>query len=133
MLYILQVLEPNFSPLKVFGLSFLYLIRSSYFQQIEEDVQKYTKQILELRSTITNFKTKEMTELSKFHRDVESVLENLTDESQVGLENSCLYGFHFNSLHCCNWFFHLHHGKQILLLHRCYHGLKDSPQRSWKL
>ncbi|QCD84315.1 hypothetical protein DEO72_LG2g4667 [Vigna unguiculata] len=57
--------------------------RSSYFQQILEDVQKYTKQILELRSTISNFKTKDMTELAKFHKDVESVLENLTDESQV--------------------------------------------------
>ncbi|XP_068466950.1 uncharacterized protein At4g04980-like isoform X2 [Phaseolus vulgaris] len=57
--------------------------RSSYFQQIEEDVQNYTKQILELRSTITNFKTKDMTELAKFHKDVELVLENLTDESQV--------------------------------------------------
>ncbi|KAK7412311.1 hypothetical protein VNO78_03764 [Psophocarpus tetragonolobus] len=57
--------------------------RSSYFQQIEEDVQKYTKQIVELRSAITNFKTKDMTELIKFHKDVESVLENLTDESQV--------------------------------------------------
>ncbi|CAI8591197.1 unnamed protein product [Vicia faba] len=57
--------------------------RSSYFQQIEEDVQKYTKHITELRSTITKFKTSEMTELIKFHKDVESVLENLTDESQV--------------------------------------------------
>ncbi|KAL2343994.1 hypothetical protein Fmac_005279 [Flemingia macrophylla] len=57
--------------------------RSSYFQQIEEDVQKYTNQIIELRSTITNFKTKDMTELIKFHKEVESVLENLTDESQV--------------------------------------------------
>ncbi|WJX46198.1 hypothetical protein P8452_33020 [Trifolium repens] len=57
--------------------------RSSYFIQIEEDVQKYTKQIIELRSKITNFKTNDMTELSKFHRDVESILENLTDESQV--------------------------------------------------
>ncbi|WJX26582.1 hypothetical protein P8452_15484 [Trifolium repens] len=57
--------------------------RSSYFQQIEEDVQKYTKHILELRCSITNFKTKEMTELIKFHKDVESVLEKLTDESQV--------------------------------------------------
>lgn len=57
--------------------------RSSYFQQIEEDVQKYTEQIVELRSSITNFKTKEMTELIKFHKEVESVLENLTDESQV--------------------------------------------------
>ncbi|XP_029125216.1 uncharacterized protein At4g04980 [Cajanus cajan] len=57
--------------------------RSSYFQQIEEDVQKYTEQIIELRSSITNFKTKEMAELIKFHKEVESVLENLTDESQV--------------------------------------------------
>ncbi|OIW13679.1 hypothetical protein TanjilG_08021 [Lupinus angustifolius] len=57
--------------------------RSSYFQQIEEDVQKYTKQIIELRPSITNFKTNEMTKLIKFHRDVESILENLTDESQV--------------------------------------------------
>ncbi|XP_057433780.1 uncharacterized protein At4g04980-like isoform X2 [Lotus japonicus] len=57
--------------------------RSSYFQQIEADVQKYTKQIIELRSSITNFKTKDMTELIKFHKDAESVLENLTDESQV--------------------------------------------------
>ncbi|GAU40315.1 hypothetical protein TSUD_64800 [Trifolium subterraneum] len=59
------------------------LKRSSYFIQIEEDVQKYTKQIIELQSKITNFKTNNMTELSKFHRDVESILENLTDESQV--------------------------------------------------
>ncbi|AES63765.2 hydroxyproline-rich glycoprotein family protein, putative [Medicago truncatula] len=57
--------------------------RSSYFQQIEEDVQKYTKHIIELRSSITNFKTKEMTELIKFHKEVESVFEKLTDESQV--------------------------------------------------
>ncbi|KAK7302744.1 hypothetical protein RJT34_13640 [Clitoria ternatea] len=57
--------------------------RSSYFLQIEEDVQRYTKHIIELRSAITNFKTKEMTELVKFHKDVESILENLTDESQV--------------------------------------------------
>ncbi|KAE9607198.1 hypothetical protein Lalb_Chr09g0327531 [Lupinus albus] len=57
--------------------------RSSYFQQIEEDVQKYTKEIINLRSTITDFKTKDLTELSKFHKDVETILENLTDESQV--------------------------------------------------
>ncbi|KAL2341927.1 hypothetical protein Fmac_009867 [Flemingia macrophylla] len=57
--------------------------RSSYFQQIEDDVRRYTNQIIELRSAIANFKTKDMTELIKFHKDVESVLENLTDESQV--------------------------------------------------
>ncbi|XP_061349458.1 uncharacterized protein At4g04980-like [Gastrolobium bilobum] len=57
--------------------------RSSYFQQIEEDVQKYTKQIIELRPKISNFNTKDMKELIKFHKDVESVLEKLTDESQV--------------------------------------------------
>jgi len=69
----------------IFDFLGLYFTRSSYFQQIEEDVQKYTKHIIELRSSITNFKTKEMTELIKFHKEVESVLEKLTDESQVSL------------------------------------------------
>jgi len=71
----------------------LFFTRSSYFQQIEEDVQRYTKQITELRSAITNFKTKDMIELVKFHKDVESVLENLTDESQVSLETTFMYYF----------------------------------------
>lgn len=75
------MLEPNVSFLNVF--SFLTSIRSSYFIQIEEDVQKYTKQIVELRPKITNFKTNNMTELSNFQKDVESILEKLTDESQV--------------------------------------------------
>ncbi|XP_028775516.1 uncharacterized protein At4g04980-like [Neltuma alba] len=57
--------------------------RSSYFQQIEEDVKKYSKQITEMRSSISNFKTNDMTELVNFHKVIESVLENLTDESQV--------------------------------------------------
>ncbi|KAF7840247.1 uncharacterized protein G2W53_002545 [Senna tora] len=57
--------------------------RSSYFLQIEEDVQKYTNQITVLSRSITTFKSNEMTDLVKFHREVESVLENLTDESQV--------------------------------------------------
>ncbi|MED6112191.1 hypothetical protein PIB30_059472 [Stylosanthes scabra] len=57
--------------------------RSTYFQQIEEDVQKYTKEIQELRSVLTNMKIKDMAELKKSHRQVESVLEKLTDESQV--------------------------------------------------
>ncbi|MED6156705.1 hypothetical protein PIB30_016861 [Stylosanthes scabra] len=57
--------------------------RSSYFQQIEEDVQKYTKEIQELRSVLTNMKIKDMAELNKSHRHVESVLEKLSDESQV--------------------------------------------------
>ncbi|KAK4271497.1 hypothetical protein QN277_020186 [Acacia crassicarpa] len=57
--------------------------RSSYFQQIEEDVKKYSKQITEMRSSISNFKTNDMIELANFHKAIESVLENLTDESQV--------------------------------------------------
>ena len=76
-----QVLKPNISPLSIV----IFTTRSSYFQQIE-DVQRYTKQIIELRSAITNFRTNDMTELIKFHKDVESVLENLTDESQMSLE-----------------------------------------------
>lgn len=58
-------------------------LRSAYFQQIEEDVQKYAKSITELRSVISTFKTKDMAELIKFHKNVECILENLTDESQV--------------------------------------------------
>ncbi|XWS18355.1 hypothetical protein CRYUN_Cryun32bG0036700 [Craigia yunnanensis] len=57
--------------------------RSAYFQQIEEDVEKYAKSITELKTVISTFNTKDMTELLKFHKHVESILENLTDETQV--------------------------------------------------
>ncbi|XP_061982779.1 uncharacterized protein At4g04980-like [Populus nigra] len=57
--------------------------RSAYFQQIEEDVQKHAKAVTELKATISSFKTKDLTELIKFHKHVESILENLTDETQV--------------------------------------------------
>lgn len=57
--------------------------RSSYFRQIEEDVQKHEKLILEMKSDIGSFKPKDMTELMKFHQRVERNLEVLTDESQV--------------------------------------------------
>ncbi|KAF8093341.1 hypothetical protein N665_0384s0027 [Sinapis alba] len=57
--------------------------KSAYFQQILEDVAKYMKSINELKIEITKFQTKDMTELLTFHRRVESVLEKLTDETQV--------------------------------------------------
>ncbi|KAK8612615.1 hypothetical protein V6N13_092726 [Hibiscus sabdariffa] len=57
--------------------------RSTYFIQIEEDVKKYEKQIKEIKTSISTFKTKDMSELIKFHKSVESILENLTDETQV--------------------------------------------------
>ncbi|KAE8689508.1 Toll-Interleukin-Resistance domain family protein [Hibiscus syriacus] len=57
--------------------------RSTYFIQIEEDAKKYEKPIKELKTTISTFKTSDMSELIKFHKYVESILENLTDESQV--------------------------------------------------
>ncbi|XVF87530.1 hypothetical protein PTKIN_Ptkin18bG0127600 [Pterospermum kingtungense] len=57
--------------------------RSAYFQQIEEDVEKYAKLITELKSAISAFNTSDMSELLKFHKEVESILENLTDETQV--------------------------------------------------
>ncbi|XP_062162974.1 uncharacterized protein At4g04980-like isoform X2 [Alnus glutinosa] len=57
--------------------------RSAYFQQIEEDVQKYAKSITDLKLTINTFQTKDMAELIKFHKTIESILEHLTDESQV--------------------------------------------------
>src|ERR1044072_7009788 len=45
-----------------------------------------------------NFKTSELTELIKFHKDVESILENLTDESQVCSENLYILGLAYHSL-----------------------------------
>ncbi|KAK9131697.1 hypothetical protein Scep_011225 [Stephania cephalantha] len=57
--------------------------RSAYFQQIEEDVEKYSKTIMELRGSINSFSTNDMEELLKFHQNVECHLEKLTDETQV--------------------------------------------------
>ncbi|KAL3509411.1 hypothetical protein ACH5RR_028812 [Cinchona calisaya] len=57
--------------------------RSAYFHQIEEDVQKHSQMITELKDAIKSFKTKDMAELLKFHRHVEKLLEELSDETQV--------------------------------------------------
>ncbi|XP_057537487.1 uncharacterized protein At4g04980 [Amaranthus tricolor] len=57
--------------------------RSSYFQQIEEDVEKHGKTIKEMQGALSSFQTKDMNELFKFYQEVESKLEVLTDESQV--------------------------------------------------
>ncbi|XP_010103785.2 uncharacterized protein At4g04980 [Morus notabilis] len=57
--------------------------RSAYFQQIEEDVQKHSKSILEIKAALNSFKTKDMSELVKFHKYVEQHLEKLSDETQV--------------------------------------------------
>ena len=57
--------------------------RSAYFQQIEEDVKKHAMPITELITSISAFQSPDMNELLIFLKKVESVLENLTDESQV--------------------------------------------------
>lgn len=57
--------------------------RSAYFQQIEEDVKNHAKAITELKPSISTFQSSDMNELLKFHKHVESILEHLTDESQV--------------------------------------------------
>ncbi|KDP39350.1 hypothetical protein JCGZ_01107 [Jatropha curcas] len=57
--------------------------RSTYFQQIEEDIQKYAKPILELKVAINSFQTNDMVKLLKFRNNVESILAVLIDESQV--------------------------------------------------
>ncbi|XP_073009416.1 uncharacterized protein At4g04980-like isoform X2 [Typha latifolia] len=57
--------------------------RSAYFRLIEEDVEKYAASILDLKSSITTFPSKNMAELLKFHQYVEQCLECLTDETQV--------------------------------------------------
>lgn len=59
--------------------------RSSYFRQIEEDVEKHSASILKMISSLNSFKTKDMKELSRFHQNIEQVLEKLTDETQVEL------------------------------------------------
>ncbi|XP_043687437.1 formin-like protein 3 [Telopea speciosissima] len=57
--------------------------RSSYFQQIEEDIKNYAKSINEVKKDLNSFQTKDMAEMLKFHQQVEKQLEKLTDESQV--------------------------------------------------
>ncbi|XP_044484164.1 formin-like protein 5 isoform X3 [Mangifera indica] len=57
--------------------------RSSYFQQIEEDIKNHSKTILELKVAISSFKAKDMAMLVKFQKKIDSFLEVLTDESQV--------------------------------------------------
>ncbi|CAA7020794.1 unnamed protein product [Microthlaspi erraticum] len=60
--------------------------KSPYFQKIEADVQMYKKAINELKTEITRFGSKDMAELQRFHRYVESVLEKLTDETKIRKE-----------------------------------------------
>ncbi|KAI7736261.1 hypothetical protein M8C21_022711, partial [Ambrosia artemisiifolia] len=57
--------------------------RSSYFQQIEEDVINYSNSIKEVKAALITFQTTDMDELLNFHKFVESHLEKLTDETQV--------------------------------------------------
>lgn len=61
----------------------LCFLRSTYFQQIEEDVRKHAKSIMNITAAINSFQTKDMAELIKFHKYVEQHLEQLTDETQV--------------------------------------------------
>ncbi|KAM0000993.1 putative protein CHUP1 [Helianthus debilis subsp. tardiflorus] len=57
--------------------------RSSYFQQIEEDVKNYSNSIKEVQVELIKFQTTDMDELISFHKYVESHLEKLSDETQV--------------------------------------------------
>lgn len=59
------------------------LVRSTYFQQIEEDVKNHAKSVRELKAAINSFTNSDMFELQNFHKNVESHLEKLTDETQV--------------------------------------------------
>ncbi|PRQ30193.1 hypothetical protein RchiOBHm_Chr5g0021911 [Rosa chinensis] len=60
-----------------------YFLISAYFQQIEEDVLQYSKALTDMRTTLSFFQTKDMNELLEFHKKLESILEHLTDETQV--------------------------------------------------
>ncbi|KAL2931962.1 hypothetical protein RDABS01_037372 [Bienertia sinuspersici] len=57
--------------------------RSTYFQQIEEDIKKHGKEIKEIQVSLYKFETKDMDALLKFYQQVELKLDVLTDESQV--------------------------------------------------
>ncbi|XP_031092919.1 uncharacterized protein At4g04980-like [Ipomoea triloba] len=57
--------------------------RSAYFQLIEEDVSNHHQEIIQLRSAIHSFQTKDMQKLLQFHKEVEEQLEKLIDETKV--------------------------------------------------
>lgn len=57
--------------------------RSSYFRKIEDDVQKHATSIMEVKSGLESFETRDMQKLLRFHESIEARLEHLTDESQV--------------------------------------------------
>ncbi|KAF6163144.1 hypothetical protein GIB67_025008 [Kingdonia uniflora] len=57
--------------------------RSAYFLQIEEDVRTHAKTIVEMKTAINSYQSKDMADLFKFHKHVELQLEQLTDETQV--------------------------------------------------
>ena len=60
--------------------------RSSYFRNIEDDVQKHATSIMEVKSSLESFETKDMEKLLGFYERIEMLLEQLTDESQVTKE-----------------------------------------------
>ena len=62
---------------------FMFSCRSSYFRKIEDDVQKHAECIMEVKSGLESFETRDMQKLLQFHETIEARLEQLTDESQV--------------------------------------------------
>ncbi|MCO5611187.1 hypothetical protein L7F22_065437 [Adiantum nelumboides] len=56
---------------------------SEYFRKIEDDVSKHASSILYVKSQLETFETHDMKQLMRFHRNIEALLEQLTDESQV--------------------------------------------------
>lgn len=62
-----------------------FRLRSPYFHQVEEDVRKNQKSIIELKIAINSFQAKDMVKLLKFQTSVESFLDGLTDETQVNI------------------------------------------------
>ncbi|PIA30675.1 hypothetical protein AQUCO_05400049v1 [Aquilegia coerulea] len=57
--------------------------RSAYYQQIENDVTKHAKTIMEMKAAINSFQPKDMVELVQFQQHVEHHLEKLSDETKV--------------------------------------------------
>lgn len=52
-------------------------------------MQRYHEPIEESKKELDSFETADMEQLLRFHKKLESILENLTDETQVTLKWPC--------------------------------------------
>ena len=63
-------------------------------------MQKHAECIMEVKTGLESFETRDMKKLIQFHETIEARLEQLTDESQVRNMNLVLHMFCFRILAC---------------------------------